>query len=250
MSGLQAAALAAPVAVVLLERGAPAARVLVAALLVSLAAELTFALLRKRTPSWHGATAAMAVAVLAPVDLPAWQVAMATGFGVILSDLVFGGRGFGFLSPAVTALAFVVFSFPQAELAPPDLGVAIAALPGAAVLMATGLLSVRVVVTAFAAYLLAAATLQGQSPGAVAPMATVVFGLAFLTGDPSGAATTATGRLLYGALAGYLWVVFGGGAGATPEAVVFGTLVASLFAPLVDDLVVRVHVARRRRRLG
>ena len=52
-----------------------------------------------------------------------------------------------------------------------------------------------------------------------------------------------------GALAGALIVLFSPAGTWTAEAVVFAALLASLFAPLIDQLVVRARALRRQRRL-
>ncbi len=47
-----------------------------------------------------------------PPDIPLWMVAAGTVFGVIFGKEVFGGTGMNFLNPALTARAFIFFSFP------------------------------------------------------------------------------------------------------------------------------------------
>ncbi|MGL1933439.1 MAG: NADH:ubiquinone reductase (Na(+)-transporting) subunit B, partial [Fibrobacterales bacterium] len=48
---------------------------------------------------------------LAPTT-PLWVVAVGTAFGVIIGKEVFGGSGMNFLNPALTARAFIFFSYP------------------------------------------------------------------------------------------------------------------------------------------
>lgn len=47
-----------------------------------------------------------------PATLPLWQAAMGIAFGVIVGKEVFGGSGRNFLNPALTARAFVFFTYP------------------------------------------------------------------------------------------------------------------------------------------
>ena len=246
---LELAALALPAVAVGALRGAAAVWLIVFAIVLVLAIEALFSGARRRSFSWRCAPAALVVAILLPVDLPLWQAGLALGFGVLLGDLVFGGRGFGFVAAPVVALSFLLFSFPQSGLAVPEPSLALATVPGAVLLLATGIVSWRVVVLAPLAYLTAAQLMgDGFHPEALIAMS---FGLVFLTGDATGAASTREGRVLYGALTGFLWALFDANAstGATQAALVFATLLASIFAPLIDHFVVEIHVARRKRRL-
>lgn len=47
-----------------------------------------------------------------PVTIPLWQVALGISFGVVMGKEIFGGTGRNFLNPALTARAFVFFSYP------------------------------------------------------------------------------------------------------------------------------------------
>ncbi len=240
----QSAALLPPVLVALAARGPAMLTVLATALAVTLFWELTFAQVRKRDITWHGLATALIVTAMLPGDTAPLQLGIALSLGVVLGELVFGGRGFGFLSPAAASLAFLSFSFPGAILAETGGWVAFATLPGAALLLVTGLISWRVLAAAVLAFAAAAAALDtALSPVEAAAM---LFGLVFLTCDPVASAATNGGRWLYGALAGGLIAVFGG-SGPDPAALVFATLLASIFAPLLDHLVVLAHARRRER---
>jgi Na+-transporting NADH:ubiquinone oxidoreductase subunit B len=222
--------------------------VLAVAAAATLLWEAGFALLRRRRVTWHGITTALIVAVMLPPALPLWQVALSVSFGVVLGEMVFGGRGFGFVSAAAAALAFQAFSFPATVLAGGAVTVAALSLPGALLLVLAGLLSWRIVLAALAAAWLALA--GAGAAGAAEPLAAAAalsFALVFLIGDPLAAAATDPGRWLHGALAGALAVLFGAGA-VTPQAAVFAALLASLFAPLLDHLVILADAELRRRR--
>ena len=251
VTSAQAVALAAPVLAAGMLRGPGVATTLAAALIAALFWEGLFALIRHRAFTAHGLTTALIVAVMVPVSIPLWQVALAVTMGVVLSELVFGGRGFGFLNAGVTSLALLVFSFPGVELVGGEAWIAAASLPGAALLLAGGLISWRVLLSAGSAFLLIALVLGAAlTPGATG--SALIFGLVFLACDPIGAASTNPGRWLYGTLTGGLIALFGAGSGPeiSANAVVFAVLLASIFAPLFDQLVVLQNARRRARRAG
>ncbi|RVT82184.1 hypothetical protein DXV76_17050 [Rhodobacteraceae bacterium CCMM004] len=238
LSVTQAAALALPMAVAIALRGPGAAVVLAMCLAAAVGAEVVFTALRSRPPSVHGMVTALIVALFLAPDTPLWQVALAVVLGVVLGELVFGGRGFSFVSPGATALAIFAFSFPQAALAAPEVAVAAAALPGAAWLIWRRWLP-------WEAALAAAIAFAVLSAGTVPPAwPALALAAAFLLADPFAAAETPVGRWVYGALAGGLAVWFGGGVAAA----VFAALLSQVFAPLIDAGVNAAWAARRRRR--
>lgn len=251
VTAAQAAALAAPALAAATLRGPGVVATLIVALIAALFWEGIFALTRHRAITTHGLTTALIVAVMVPVSVPLWQVGLAVTMGVVLAELVFGGRGFGFLNAAVTALALLVFSFPGISLIGGEPLIAAASLPGAALLLAGGLISGRVLLLAMAAFA-AVALAQGAVLAPVATGSALIFGLVFLACDPAGAAATNIGRWLYGGLTGALIGLFSAGAGpeVPANAVVFAVLLASIFAPLLDHLVVLDSARRRTRRAG
>jgi Na+-transporting NADH:ubiquinone oxidoreductase subunit B len=48
-----------------------------------------------------------------PPSIPLWQVAIGISFGVVIGKEIFGGTGRNFLNPALTARAFLYFSWSQ-----------------------------------------------------------------------------------------------------------------------------------------
>ena len=48
-----------------------------------------------------------------PPTMPLWQVAVGISFGVVIGKEIFGGTGFNFLNPALTARAFCFFAYPN-----------------------------------------------------------------------------------------------------------------------------------------
>ncbi|MGR3662175.1 MAG: RnfABCDGE type electron transport complex subunit D [Paracoccaceae bacterium] len=247
----QTAALVPPLIAAFWFQGA-ALSVLVTALLVTLIWEVIFALIRHRRPGWHGITTALIFVIMAPDTVPLWQVAIALSFGTVLGELIFGGRGFGFLNAAAVSLAFLVFSFPATTL--PDLApeVAFAVLPGAILMLAGGLISWRVLVAAVGGFGIFVGVMTAGIPQiSLAPAA--VFVLVFIICDPVAASVTKGGRWLYGGLVSGLTILFNGGGASfdiSPEAVIFAALLGSIFAPLLDDVMVRLNIRKRRRRHG
>ena len=74
------------------------------------------------------------------------------------------------------------------------------------------------------------------------------FGAVFMATDPVTASTTRTGRLVYGFLIGVLAVLIRCVNPAYPEGMMLAILFMNLFAPLIDHLVARANIRRRRSR--
>jgi Na+-transporting NADH:ubiquinone oxidoreductase subunit B len=52
------------------------------------------------------------IPLIMPVDVPLWMLAVAVAFAVIFGKEVFGGTGMNIFNPALTARAFLFFSYP------------------------------------------------------------------------------------------------------------------------------------------
>ena len=225
---------------------------IVLAVFLALGWQALFARLRRRTFGFDGLVTALAFVLMLSPATPLWQQALALSSGVVLGAQILGGRGRNFHSPAVVALAFLLFSFPGEAPPPAGATFAAAALAGGALLAATGLLSWRVV-AGIVLGVVAASLLTGGIPdGRLALSGSLVFGIVFLAGDPVAAAATNPGRWAYGGLVGALVVVLGH-AGSGPEsvhAIVFAALLGGVFAPSIDRIVVEVNIRRRRARHG
>lgn len=216
--------------------------------LIVLIWHLVFLLVRAQAPSLSGLVTALAVAMLAPEELGLLQMALGISFGVVMGELVFGGWGRNVVNPATIALAFLGFGFPASPWPVFDPPIAWAAIPAALLGVAFGVMP---------AGLIAGAVLLGgfaAISGVLSEVMVYTAGIALvlLVADPVTSASTALGRWLNGALYAALVTLFAlGWAGAAPlQIAVAAALLASLAAPVLDDLAIGIWVARRRSRHG
>lgn len=221
---------------------------LVLTLVISGLWHMIFMLARAQPPSFAGAVTAVAVAMLAPQDLSMVQLILGVSFGSVMAELVFGGWGRNVLNPATVTLAFLGFGFPAApwhDFATPVSWAAIASLAVGAIF---GVMSGRLILGAVA--VLALGHVAGVPLADVAPMAGIV--LALLVADPVASASTRFGAWMNGALYGALVVLFASGwqGAAAAQIAVSAALLASLAAPLLDEVAIALWRARRRKRHG
>jgi len=78
-------------------------------------------------------------------------------------------------------------------------------------------------------------------------MGSFAFGLVFMATDPVSAAQTDRGRWIYGFLIGMLCVMIRLINQAFAEGVMLGILLANAFSPMIDYMVLRQNIARRKR---
>ena len=74
--------------------------------------EVAFAIIRKHEINEGFLVTGLLFPLTLPPTVPLWQVAAGIVFGTIIGKEVFGGTGFNFLNPALTARAFCFFAFP------------------------------------------------------------------------------------------------------------------------------------------
>ncbi len=241
------ASLLPPLAALLLEQGASAALRIAIAVTVIAGWQLVFRVTAGVPMSPTAAVAAVAVGVLAPGEMAIWQLVLAVTFGSVLGELVFGGWGRNFLSPAVVTLAFAFVAFPEIRHDPAGPWMALACVPAAILLLATGILAWRVLASSVVALAATALAFNGELDS-MPVLGGIAFGLVFLVGDPVSSPSTAAGRTLYGALTGALIGYLGRRFGAlgAPQSIVFAALLASIFAPLLDHAVIAAWAYRRR----
>ena len=244
-------ALVLPLAAALHATGGALLPLLVVALVVAVGFTLLFARLRGRPMDWYAVVTAIIFALMVPPGVPLWQAMLALAFGVVVGEQVFGGRGYSFLHPAVAALAFLFFSFPGSATGQANFPlVAAAVVPGAVVLLANRVISWRIL-AGLAVGLAGWSALKGfPHPWQEVLTSPLALGVVFLACEPVAAAATNPGRWAYGLLAGILVVVLGeaGDGSGSASAIVFSALLGSVFAPLIDRIVILLNVNRRRRR--
>ena len=247
---IQSLALLPPLGVSLWHGGTATLGILLAALLVVLIWDYAFAALRHRRFEPHGLTTAAIFTLFVPADMPLWHLVVVLSLGCVIGERIFGGRGFAFLSPATVALALGLLSLPDLTFVSPSSALALACLPGAALLLATGLLSLRIALSFLVVMILVLGVSSFET--AIILLTTSSVALVFLICDPTSAAVTSWGRVLHGALAGGLAWVFAGLGDVPPGAgaLVFAALMASLMAPLIDHIVLSFNAWRRQRHYG
>lgn len=218
---------------------------LVFILAVAGAWHLVFMLARAQPPSFAGAFSALAIAVLAPAELGPIPLLLGISFGVVMGELAFGGWGRNIVNPATIAVAFLGFGFPSAPWPQLPVQLGWSVIPVIVIGIAMGVLSWRII--AGAALILGGSMAFGDLPQALLVAAAVV--LVLIVCDPVTSAATQLGRIAYGALYGGLVLVFGFNWDASQpvQIAVSAALLASLAAPLVDDVALRFWQSGRPR---
>jgi len=224
------------------------------ALLAATIWECLFAWQRQRPVDEGILLTAWLFALIVPAETPLLQAVASISFGVVFGKAVFGGDGRYLVNPALLALVFLVFAYPDTVTDPigwtPAPGrehlASLACLFGAAWLIATGSGSWRLIAGAVTGLLIAIALALLAGPAQESqpwywPLVSggFAFGVAFIATDPTASAMTNPGRLASGILIGLLSNLTG---------VMFAILLVSLFAPLLDAAAVAMNIRRRRAR--
>ena len=131
----------------------------------------------------------------------------------------------------------------------------LACIFGAAVLIATGIGSWRIMAGVLVGSMGFAALLHGigsdtnavfaMSPAWHLVTGGLAFGLVFMATDPVSAAMTDKGKWIYGLLIGAMTIVIRVINPAFPEGIMLAILFGNVFAPLIDYYVVQANVKRR-----
>jgi len=247
---------------------------------VSVLWEIVFATVRERAvdPGWP-MTSCLFVLLL-PHDTPLLLAAIGMTFGTVLGKHIFGGTGRYIASPAVIGALFLHFSYPALSSATStwqtvaslgsaaaieqgiswwqvfwgnEVGMlgtssALACAAGALWLAVTGVVSWR---TLFGALLgLTGAVTIASLFGETLPahwhfaLGSFAFCWAFVLTDPTTLPLTRAGRWLHGALFGVLVIIMREADPTHPESTLFAVLLASLFVPLIDYIVLRAQHTR------
>jgi Na+-transporting NADH:ubiquinone oxidoreductase subunit B len=72
------------------------------------------AMIRKHEINEGFLVTGMLIPLTLPPTIPIWMVVIGTTFGIVFAKEIFGGTGMNFLNPALTARAFLFFSYPAA----------------------------------------------------------------------------------------------------------------------------------------
>lgn len=132
---------------------------------------------------------------------------------------------------------------------------ALLCIVGAAILIATGIGSWKIMAGVIAGVIATSALMWGTNPG-TNPMLGVpfywhmvvgglAFGLVFMATDPVSASMTEQGKWIYGGLIGFMTVLIRAINPAFPEGIMLAILFGNVFAPLIDWFVVYLNVRRR-----
>jgi len=134
----------------------------------------------------------------------------------------------------------------------------LACLIGAALLLATGIASWRIMLGVVVGTVASAWALDYLGPSDNPlfhfplqwhlVLGGWAFGTVFMATDPVTAPATERGRFIYGVLIGALIIVVRALNPAYPEGVMLAILFMNVFAPLIDHFAVRANIRRRRRR--
>lgn len=80
---------------------------------VGLGVEFIFVYIRGHEINEGFLVSGLLIPMIVPVDVPLWQLAVATVFAVIIGKEAFGGTGMNILNPALLARAFLFFAYPS-----------------------------------------------------------------------------------------------------------------------------------------
>jgi Na+-transporting NADH:ubiquinone oxidoreductase subunit B len=130
-------------------------------------------------------------------------------------------------------------------------------LIGALILIATGVGSWKIIVSAFVGTYLTGLLLNALAVNAFMAlpahyhilMGGVAFGIVFMATDPVTASHTETGKWIYGFLIGFMTVLIRVFNPAYPEGIMLAVLLMNVFAPLIDFYVIDANKNRRKKRM-
>jgi Na+-transporting NADH:ubiquinone oxidoreductase subunit B len=134
---------------------------------------------------------------------------------------------------------------------------ALMCLIGAGILLWTGIASWRVISSFFIGGFVMATILNFIGGNGYFELPAIhqlmlggfMFGMVFMATDPVTAAHTNTGKLIYGFLGGFLGILIRMVNPAYPEGIMLAILIANVFAPLIDHMVIQSNINRRLKRL-
>jgi Na+-transporting NADH:ubiquinone oxidoreductase subunit B len=130
-------------------------------------------------------------------------------------------------------------------------------LVGAAILIATGVGSWRIMVSGFIGAAIMGLIFNAFSVNALMEfpwyqhliVGGLAFGVVFMATDPVSAAQTNRGKIYYGLLIGLFAVMIRVFNPAYPEGIMLAILLMNVFAPVIDHSVISANIKRRKKRL-
>lgn len=128
---------------------------------------------------------------------------------------------------------------------------------GALLLVATGIGSLRIILSMFVGGYLMGLIFNavGGSPFLEVDafhqlmLGGFAFGAVFMATDPVTASQTATGKIIYGVFIGFIAILIRVANPAYPEGVMLAILLGNVFAPLIDHMVVNANIKKRLKRV-
>jgi Na+-transporting NADH:ubiquinone oxidoreductase subunit B len=138
----------------------------------------------------------------------------------------------------------------------------IACLIGAGILLWTGIASWRIMLSALAGGVVMGMIFNWMGPAYFPDNSFLalpwwyhlaiggfMFGIVFMATDPVTASQTATGKIIYGFLIGFLAILIRTVNPAYPEGVMMAVLFMNVMAPMIDHYVIEANIKRRMKRL-
>ena len=185
---------------------------------------------------------AMMFAVFLPAPVSLVSAGVAICFGSIFGREVFGGKPI--LPPALIALAFALFSYPDGGFQllhlvdqSPDPIFSAASLAGGAIYLWKRFLAWRVAAGALFGSVLGSFLTMGTVSWEQPLLGAYVAGVVFLAASTESAPRSENARWLHGFLIGILVLVIRTADPDQPDGIVFAALLGCLFAPLLDRVV-------------
>ena len=134
---------------------------------------------------------------------------------------------------------------------------ALMCLIGAGILLWTGIASWRVILSFFAGGFVMATILNLIGGNGYFELPAIhqlmlggfMFGMVFMATDPVTASHTDKGKFIYGFLGGFLGILIRMVNPAYPEGIMLAILIANVFAPLIDHMVIQNNIKKRLKRL-
>lgn len=133
----------------------------------------------------------------------------------------------------------------------------LACLIGAAILLFTGVASLRIIASFFAGGFIGGLLMNAIGGNVYLDLPAFyhlilggfAFGAVFMATDPVTAAQTATGKIIYGFFAGLVAIIIRVLNPAYPEGVMLAILFMNVMAPIIDHYVIQANVKRRLKRV-